>query len=145
MAFLYQDPWKDDPYGKCKGDKSTDYFEISFDEAKIHPIENGYILAAYVTSYSGVLRSFKPEQAIEPGLCAIPFYSGDFELRAKVNGEYVTTKYQPSKFEKAICQRIKENEANLVGDGKFVKGKIIHPPQRDGSKLYRRDYQADGR
>lgn len=128
MAFLYSDPFKDSAYGKLKGDKSNDYFTLTFDEAKIYPLDNGYIFAAFVSSYSGILRSFKPEMGIEPGLCEIPFYSDEYELRYKVNGEYTSSKYQPSKFEKALCQRIKDNEANLVGDGKYVTGKISHLP-----------------
>ena len=72
MTVKYNDPYGNSPYGKLKGDKAEAYFGVLFDEAKIYPTEDGYALAAWCTGFENIQRSFKPENAIDPGLCAIP-------------------------------------------------------------------------
>lgn len=104
------------------------YFKVSFDEGKIYPVDNGYILAAYVNGYSGVIRSFKPEQPLEQGLCAIPFYSEEYEIRQKVNGEWTGVKHNPSIFEKFFCTYIEANESIFMPEGQGINGEITHIP-----------------
>ena len=128
MPVLYLDPYKDDPYAKLRGEKNNEYFSVAFDEAKIYPIDNGYYLAAWVTMYQGIIRSFKPENPINAGLCAIPVYSSEYEIRQKVNGEYQTTKYQPSIFEKCLCEDIEAKKSEWIGDDKVIKGTVTHVP-----------------
>ena len=128
MPVLYLDPFKDDPYAKLRGEKNNEYFTIAFDEAKVYPVDNGYYLAAWVTMYQGVIRSFKPENPILAGLCAIPIYNSEYEIRQKVNGEYQTTKHQPSIFENQLCKEIKDKESEWIGDNVVLKGSITHVP-----------------
>ena len=128
MNVKYLDPYKDDPYGKLRGDKANAYFEIYFDEAKLHEVENGYILAAYVNQYQGITRNFKPENPLEQGLCAIPFYNDEYEIRQKINGNWEGVKHQPSLFEKAFCDYVKKNPDIFLPEGKGLIGKIAHVP-----------------
>ncbi len=83
MTVKYLDPYKDDKYGKLKGDKSEAYFGVTFKEAVVHKTDDAYIIAGYATSYKGITRSFKPEQSLTPGLCAVPIYGKEYEIRKK--------------------------------------------------------------
>lgn len=113
--ILYQDPWKDDPYGKLKGDKSQAFVRLLFEEAKVYKTDNAYIIAGMITQYTNVVRSYKPERGIEPGLCAVPIYGEEYEIRRKdESGTWVGDKVQPSAFEKALYNRIKGEEATWV-------------------------------
>jgi hypothetical protein len=48
MVVKYLDPYKDDVYGKLRGDKADAYLKVTFDEAKVYKTDDAYILAAYV-------------------------------------------------------------------------------------------------
>jgi hypothetical protein len=128
MSVKFLDPYKDDPYGKLRGEKQDTYFKVAFDEAKVHPIDNGYMLAAWVTNYSGIVRSFKPEQPLEAGLCIIPIYNSEYETRLKVLNFWTNVKHQPSLYEKNLCDLIKSNETSWVGEGIVIKGEITFMP-----------------
>lgn len=39
VELRYLDPYKDDPFGKIRGDKANTYFEVHFDEGKIYEEE----------------------------------------------------------------------------------------------------------
>jgi hypothetical protein len=58
MVVKYLDPYKDDPYGKLRGDKADAYLKINFDEAKVYKAEDAYILAAYVISLQSLKRLY---------------------------------------------------------------------------------------
>lgn len=129
MVVKYLDPWKDDLYGKLKGDKADAYIKIIFDEAKVYQADDSYILAAYVTNYQGVVRNFKPENPLTPGLCAIPIYGQEYEIRQKdKNGNWMGVKYQPSRFEKALYENIKVHEGLWMPEGQGIKGEVSFMP-----------------
>lgn len=128
MVVKYLDPYKEDLYGKLRGDKADAYIKVVFDEAQVHKAEDSYILAAFVTEYHGVVRSFKPEDPLTPGLCAIPIYGQEYEIRTKdKGGNWVGVKYQPSKFEKALYENIKANESTWLPEGQGIKGELSFP------------------
>lgn len=129
MTVKYLDPYKDDPYGKLRGDKAEAYVKVTFDEAKIYSTDNTYWLAAYVTSYQGVIRNYKPNETLMPGLCAIPIYDAEYEIRQKdANGQWEGVKYQPSIYEKALYDYISQNEALFVPKGKVISGELSFMP-----------------
>lgn len=133
MTVKYLDPYKDDPYGKLRGDKTEAYVKVEFDEAKLHFTDNACILAAYVTSYSGVIRSYKANEPLTSGLCAIPIYCSEYEIRQKgLDGQWTGVKYQPSIYEKALYKYIKKlsdesslTESFLAGDISFMPNGMV--------------------
>jgi hypothetical protein len=129
MSVKYLDPYKDDKYGKLRGDKSESYFKLTFREAKLYTTDNACILAGEVTSYQGIPRNYKPEQALERGLCAVPFYCKEYEVRRKDGEAWVTDKIKPSVFEVATYSWLKGNESNLLSsDSSVISGDITHVP-----------------
>ena len=128
MNVKYYDPYKEDPYGKLRGEKGSSYFEVEFDEAILHPTDDGYALAGNFPSYNGIIRNFKSEPPLEAGLCAIPLYSKDYSIRSKVAGKWIDLAQVPFTFEKFLCTYIKANEASLIGEGKALSGKFAHIP-----------------
>lgn len=129
MTVKYLDPYKDDLYGKLKGDKADAYFKVTFDEARVYKTDDAYILAAYVTSYSGVVRNFKPENPLTPGLCAIPIYGKEYEIRQKdKDGNWQGVKYQPSVYEKALYDHITVHNSFWMPEGQGIKGEVSFMP-----------------
>jgi hypothetical protein len=129
MVVKYLDPYKDDVYGKLRGDKADAYLKINFDEAKVYKADDAYILAAFVTAYQGVVRSFKPENPLTPGLCAVPIYGTEYEIRQKdKDGNWIGVKYQPSKYEKALYENIKTHESLWMPFEEAIKGEISFMP-----------------
>lgn len=129
MVIQYNDPWKDKPYGKLKGDKSESFCKIIFDEAQIHKSDNGYVVTAFVTDYQGVVRSYKPENPLTPGLCEIPFYDSEYEVKSKdKDGNWTTEKKQPSKFELALCDFFANSQEDFTSSDSAFKGEITHLP-----------------
>ena len=95
----------------------------------MHKTDEGFILYANITEYQGVVRSFKPENPLTPGICAVPFYSQEYEVRKKdAAGNWISEKEQPSKFEIAICKNFAESENQFIGEGKALSGHITHLP-----------------
>ncbi len=136
MTVKYLDPYKDDPYGKLKGDKADTWFRINFDEAKLYPVEGGYILAGYFTGYSGIIRNFKASEPLVPGLCVLPIYSQEYELWEKGDdGKSKPVKYQPSKFEKALCTHIESSKTDWLPEGKNIGGEISFSPDAQVSSV----------
>ena len=131
MTVKYLDPYKDDPYGKLRGEKEDTWFSVNFDEAKIYPIDNGYILAGFFTGYSGVIRNYKASEPVVPGLCALHIYNAEYETRVKGDdGNYTTVKNQPSKFEKALCSVIDANKDAWIPEGKGIGGEVSFSPNQ---------------
>ncbi|MEL6438689.1 MAG: hypothetical protein AAFQ80_05460 [Cyanobacteria bacterium J06621_8] len=124
----YLSPYKDDPYGKLKGDKSESFIGVTFSEAIVHKTDGAYIIAGHVTEYRGVTRSYKPEEALEPGLCAVPIYGKEYEVRKKgSDGNWTSDKFQPSRFEKALYEEIAANEDDWMPHNSAIKVKITFP------------------
>lgn len=127
-AAKYYSPYKDDPYGKVKGDKTSSYFTVNIGEAKVHLIDNGYILAGHINSMGGILPAFAKDEAIPSGLCAIPIYNAEYEIREKIGDKWEGVKYQPSRSEKALCDLIKEAGDSWTKDDVCIKGTISFIP-----------------
>ncbi len=129
MTVKYLDPYKDDLYGKLRGDKAETYFKIDFDEARVYQTDDAYILTAFVTAYSGIVRNYKPENPLTPGLCAIPIYGQEYEIRQKdKDGNWTGVKYQPSVYEKALYENIKTHETFWMPQGEGIAGSITFLP-----------------
>jgi len=129
MNVKYLDPYKDDKYGKIRGDKAEAFLRFTIDEAKVYKTDDSYILAGLISDYKGVVRSYKPELPLEPGLCAIPIYGSEYEIRRKdKDGTWVSDKVQPSVFEKALYNYIKEHEADWLKDDENLAGDITFVP-----------------
>lgn len=129
MVVKYLDPYKDDVYGKIRGDKSDACFKVTFDEAQVYKTEDAYILAGFISEYQGVVRNFKPENPLTPGLCAIPIYGQEYEIRQKdKDGNWAGVKYQPSKFEKSLYGLIQEDESKWMTEGQAIKGELSFMP-----------------
>lgn len=129
MTVKYLDPWKDDLYGKLKGDKAETYFKVTFDEARVYKTDDAFILAAFVTAYSGIVRNYKPEDPLKPGLCAIPIYGQEYEIRQKdKDGKWTGIKYQPSIYEKALYDHIAVHTSFWMPEGMAIKGEITFMP-----------------
>ena len=129
MTVKYCNPWKDDPYGKLKGDKSDTWFRFRFDEGIMHATDNGYVLAANITEWNGVVAAYKPEDGATLGLCAIPFYKEQYEIRVKdASGTYKSVNTQPSIFEKALCHEIETDKDKWIPDNGAIAGVISHSP-----------------
>ena len=140
MTVKYLDPYKEDLYGKLKGDKADTWFKVNFDEAKLHPTENGYILAGYFTGYAGIIRNFKASEPLEPGLCALPIYSQEYELWEKGDdGKSKPVKYQPSTFEKALAANIDANKSLWIPEGQNISGEISLSPDAQVSAFRAED------
>ena len=129
MTIKYNDPYGKREYAQLKGEKKDSFFKVTFDEATLHKADDSYILYGFITEYQGVVRSFKPENPILPGICAIPFYGQEYEVRRKdKDGNWSSEKEQPSKFEAAIYRHLEANDAVLVGHDRTFSGYISHLP-----------------
>lgn len=137
MTLLYTDPYKDNPFGKIKGDKKDAYLKANFDEAKFYKHENSYVLAGYFTDFIGVTRAYKPELGIKPSLVELPIYGSEYEIRQKKPGEkfakaeYETITIQPSIAEKILYQHIEDNPDAYIRDGIAFKGNLTLNPDAD--------------
>ena len=129
MTIKYNDPYGNRNYAQLKGDKSEAFFKLVLDEARFYKQDDGYLLWAYIKEYQGVVRSFKPENPIEPGLCAIPFYDREYQIRRKdKDGTWHTDKQQPSIFEVKLCKQIAEKESFYTSTDSAIMGFITHIP-----------------
>ena len=129
MTVKYNDPYGKREYARLKGDKKDTFFKISFDEATLHKTDDSYILYGYITEYQGIVRSFKPQDPILPGICAVPFYGREYELRFKgTDGNYNTEKIQPSIFEAELHRYLGNNEDKFFQYKSVFKGSITHIP-----------------
>lgn len=136
MTVAYLDPYKDDPYGKLKGDKSDCWFKVNFDEAKLFAVPDGYIIAGHFTGYAGVVRAFKPAEALNPGLCALPIYSKEYEIREKdADGNWKNVKYQPSIAEEMLCRIITDRKITWNAIEGNIGGEIAFNPDAQLSSL----------
>ena len=129
MTVKYNDPYGKRDYAQLKGDKADSYFKILFDEATLHSTDEGYILYGNITEYQGVVRNYKPENPIEAGICAIPFYDKQYIIPKKSDdGQYEKIDTQPSTFEKALCKYISIREDDIIQHNSGIKGFITHLP-----------------
>jgi hypothetical protein len=127
MVVKFLDPYKDDKYGKLRGDKSDCYFKVTFAEAKVYKTDDAYIIAGHTSGYEGIMRSYKPELPLEFGLCALPIYGQEYEIRRKDGDNWVADKIKPSIFELAAYKWIKEHELDWIDD-KTISGSFTSPP-----------------
>lgn len=67
--LFYSDPWKDNPYGKLKGDMTQVWAGLVFDNGKLYHHEDTYILAANFTS-----------KELRRRLIVIPFKKADVDV-----------------------------------------------------------------
>ncbi|MDJ0692403.1 MAG: hypothetical protein QNJ41_28430 [Xenococcaceae cyanobacterium MO_188.B32] len=119
ITFL--NAYKDAQYGRLKGDKKDVYCKVEFDEGKFYKTDDGYILMANVTKYHGVVRAYKPELPLEPGVCAIPIYSQEYELWEKgKDGKATPRQCKPSLFERNLCAHL---DLTLT-EGKYYQGTL---------------------
>ncbi len=127
--LFYSDPWKDNPYGKLKGDMTQVWAGLIFDNGKLHHHEDTYVLCANFTRFEGaVVRSFKPENPIEFPLLAVwVIHSKDYTERQKNKdtNKYEEVSCKASIHEKLLYQAIADNPQWLE---KEIKGKITHSP-----------------
>jgi hypothetical protein len=128
MVVKFLDPYKDDKYGKLRGDKSDCYFKVTFSEAKVYKTEDAYIIAGEASAYEGITRSYKPELFLEPGLCALPIYGKEYEIRRKDGNDWVADKVKPGIFELAVYNWIKDNENAWVQDENTISGSFANLP-----------------
>lgn len=129
MVLKYNDPYGNRKYAQLKGDKADAYFNIEFSEAVIHKTNEGYVLFGQVDKYDGIVRSFKPENPITPGLCIVPLYKQEYEVRKKNKDEsWSSEKMQPSVFEKLLCERIEAYDGDWMPHNASIKGRIVHVP-----------------
>ncbi len=129
MTVKYLDPYKDDKYGKLKGDKSESYFGVTFSEAVVHKTDDAYIIAGHVTKYVGVTRSFKPGAPLLDGWCAVPIYGKEYEIRKKdKDDKWTSEKITPSLFEKALYGLIQKNEDDWMPHNAAITLKLTHLP-----------------
>lgn len=129
MVIKFNDPFGSRKYAQLKGDKADSYFKISFSEGIFVKSEDGYHFFGQIGEYQGIVRSFKPENPITPGLCIVPFYSQEYEIRKKdKDGNWSSDKIQPSLFEKALCELISKDEDKYTSSTRYLKGQITHLP-----------------
>ncbi len=125
--LFYSDPWKDNPYGKLKGDMTQVWAGLIFDNGKLYHHEDTYVLAANFTGFEGaVVRSFKPEQPIDfPVLATWTIHGKDYTERQKNKDtdKYETVSCKASIHEKLLYQVISDNPQWLE---KEITGKITH-------------------
>lgn len=141
--LFYSDPWKDNPYGKLKGDMTQVWAGLNFDNGKLYHHEDTYVLAASFTSFEGaVVRSYKPENPIEfPTLATWTIHGKDYTDRQKNKDtqKYETVSCKASIHEKLLYEIIANNPSWLE---KEIKGKITHFP--DGQYAGKEDKLIDG-
>lgn len=129
MTIKYLSPYKDDPYGKLRGDKADVYFGVDFSEALIHKTDDAYIIAGFVTKYKSVVRHYKPEEELKPGNCALFIYGKEYEVRKKdSNGQWVSEKITPSLFEVALYKMIAKNEDDWMPFASSIMLQFTHVP-----------------
>lgn len=122
--LFYNDPWKDNPYGKLHGELVDTWAILGFSEAKVHHHENTYVIAGYFDLFTGVTRSYKPENPMEAGLATFTIHSEDYEVRKKNDdGKYETVTQKASIHEKLLYQHISDNPTQWLSE-KNLKGKI---------------------
>jgi hypothetical protein len=125
LSIKYSDPFRDDKFGKLKGNKCLTWFKVYFNEGKLYKQDDGYILAANFTGFEGVSASFgtQGEQATS-GLAVLPIYAKEYEERKSTGKQddkgkwvYETVKVKPSIFEQWLCKQIEDNPSFWLPDG----------------------------
>lgn len=127
--LFYSDPWKDNPYGRLKGDMTQVWAGLNFDNGKLYHYEDSYVLCARFTSFEGaVVRSYKPELSFEfPLLATWTIHGKDYTERQKNKDtdKYETVSCKASIHEKLLYEAIQNNSQWLE---KEIKGRITHFP-----------------
>jgi hypothetical protein len=138
----WSEPYRDNPYGKIKGDKAEYYFKALFDEAKLHKTDDGYILYGRFTTLKGVTPAFGDKMPVDVGLCEMPIYIKEYTLRQSTgkkdgSGKYVyeDVKYTPSKWEVELAKHIENNPAAWTVDKCSLSGSIEFYPDDQFSDL----------
>lgn len=129
MNVKYADPYKEEKYGKLKGDKSESYFGVTFSEAVVHKTDEAYIIAGYATDYKSIVRSFNEAQGLTAGNCTIHIYGQEYEVRKKdKDGNWSSDNITPSIFELALYEMIKANEDDWMPHNAAIKVDLTHLP-----------------
>lgn len=129
MNVKYLNPYKDDPYGKIRGDKRETYFAVHFEEAKVYKTDDSYILVGKANHFQGIVRSYNASVPLEEELVALPIYGKDYEIRSKDSkGEWQSTTVKPSVFEKLCYNLIARNENVWTEEDKGFSFKFTHIP-----------------
>ena len=149
MTIFYSDPYKDNKFGKLKGDKKQAYFKVGFGEVKLYKHDNAYIVAGKFDSYINVQHSYTGATTIESGLCEMPIYGSEYDYRQKKTGtgtknvkaEYETIRLQPSIAEKILYEHI-ENNPSAYLEGNSFKGDITFYPDDNYTSMNEADKLA---
>ncbi len=129
MTLYYNDPWKDEKFARITGDFTDTNAKVAFSEARVYPVEEGYTIAGWFTWFAGITPKFKPERKIEPGLCSITIHDKEYTVNHKKDdGTWEKIKYQPSKFEKMLCEDIAARKEVWLPEGKGIQGQISFLP-----------------
>ena len=128
--MFYYDPYKDRKFADIRGEKKDAYFRVYFDEASFYPTDDGYVLAGQFTSFVGVNRKFKTEEAIPTRLCSLTLYRKDYTIRKKnaATGKYEDVAQKASEAEKQMCAAIDGQKDQFTGEGLCFKGWLEHAP-----------------
>lgn len=120
-VLQYNTPYESRKYGYVKGDKQGVFFKVDFKEGKFYNTEDGYVLMADVMGFMGVVRSYKPEEAIVmPGWTQITYFSRDYELWHKKEKKEIS----PTLHEKTLCSHL----AITISEDKYYSGSITLLP-----------------
>ena len=136
MALLYLDPYKDNKFGKIKGDKSTEFLRMDFEEVQFYTgDEENYIIAGQFTQFTGVTRAYKPEQPLIVDLVEVPIYGTFYELKQKKantsnldKSEYETIRVAPSLAELILYKHIQDNPSTYLDSKTAFRGSITLSP-----------------
>lgn len=128
MSIKYFNPYKEEKYGKLRGDKANVYFGVNFSEALVHKIDNAYIIAGFIDKFTNVVRHYKPDEKITPGNCTLTIYGQEYEIGKKENGQWVSEKITPSLFEVALYKTIAADEDEWMPFTSSVMVDFTHVP-----------------
>jgi hypothetical protein len=136
VSIKYSDPYKDDKFGKLKGNKCLTWFKVYFNEGKLYKQDDGYVLAANFTDFEGISHSFgnQGEQA-RGGLAVLSIYAKEYEERKSTGKQddrgkwiYETVRVKPSIFEQWLCEQIEDNPSFwLPENSQNISGNITFP------------------
>lgn len=156
MTITYSDPYKDAKFGKLKGEKCLNWFQIWFNEGKLYKIDDGYMLVAHSTGFHGVTHSFSEKRPPEKGLVELPIYAKDYEVRKSTgkkddNGKWIYESFpqKASLFEMWLCKQIEDNPSFWLPENQHISGNISfvidpqvqHLPEEQRASLFATSYQ----
>jgi hypothetical protein len=131
----YYSAYKEEPYGKLKGDKKDFLFQANYQEAKVTSTDTGYVLYGKLEGLVGVMPAFGSALPQELGYCEIPIYSKEYSIRTSTGKKdndgkwiYAEEPFQPSGFEVELSKHIQNNPQHWMAAEKSLKGTITFVP-----------------